>query len=61
MELELQRTKTYYTKRIREIEDKYKYGGKSTGRSEKPDSSRIEKPPTGSDSKELFALKEKNE
>jgi hypothetical protein len=28
LEQELQKTKSYYNKRIREIEDKYKYGGK---------------------------------
>ena len=41
LEDELQKTKSYYNKRIREIEDKYKYGmGKSKPNSDLPKSHR---------------------
>ena len=41
LEDELKKTKEYYNKRIREIEDKYKYGmGKSKANADLPKSSR---------------------
>lgn len=57
LEAELQKTKAYYTKRIRELEDKYKYGmgkGAPAIKSSRTDASRA-------DDNQLKEIKEQNE
>ena len=58
LEEELQKTKAYYTKRIREIEDKYKYG---MGKTPAPKSSRSQASEKGNNDGELKMIKEQNE
>ena len=58
LEEELQKTKAYYTKRIREIEDKYMYG---MGKTPVPKSSRSQASDKGNNDNELSMIKEQNE
>jgi hypothetical protein len=60
LEAELEKTKSYYNKRIREIEDKYKYGmNKSGPKSNRSHGSTESKKPDVS-SKQLSDLMDQN-